>query len=136
MVQVVTRDNLGTDFQLGVEVANKINVAPGTETVKGKMRFATNAEAAAGAHTDSAVTPAQLGAAIAGVSAVTAATTPPASPDVGDRWYNTDTVPVSGIAPNAWATWTGTAWVTDTNQALSVLLEDAFGLDLSYAAPI
>ena len=120
MVQVVTRDNLGTDFQLGVEVANKINVVPATETVKGKMRFATNAEAAAGAHTDSAITPAQLAAAIAGVAAgqtITAATTPPASPSVGDRWYNTDTVTVSGVPPSAWSTWTGSIWSVDTNQA-------------------
>ena len=64
---VVTPANLGADFDMGGQVANKINIVAASTTVAGKMRLATTAELTSGA-SGVGVDAAALKSAIAGVT--------------------------------------------------------------------
>lgn len=48
-------------------------------------------------------------------TAVTSSATAPASPVLGDRWYNSSGATVSGVPSQTWATWNGSVWKVDTN---------------------
>ena len=67
MTAVVIPSNLGADFDLGVQVANKINLVVATTTVAGKLRLAAAADLSAGT-SGVAVDAAALKSAIAGVT--------------------------------------------------------------------
>ena len=126
MVSIVTKDNLGTDFEIGSEVPNKINVKPATDTEQGKLRFATDAEVSAGATVLAAVTPVQVGAAVAAIVVpqfIPSATQPAtAGLNPGDRWHNTSTATVAGVPADSVATWDGAGWLVDTNTNATVIV--------------
>lgn len=54
---------------------------------------------------------------VAAANLVVASTTPPASPVIGDRWYNASGATSSGVPAASWATYDGAAWKVDTNGA-------------------
>ena len=64
---IVTPSNLGADFDIGVQVASKINMVAATTAISGKSRFATAAEIIAGT-SSVMVDAANLKSAIAGVA--------------------------------------------------------------------
>ena len=67
MTAVVIPTNLGADFDMGVQVANKINLVVATTTVAGKLRLAAAADLSAGT-AGVAVDAAALKTAISGVT--------------------------------------------------------------------
>lgn len=71
IINVVTPADLGSDFDIGTQIANKINIANASTTQAGKVRFATPAEIAAGA-SGVAVDAGQFQTTLAAINAVSA----------------------------------------------------------------
>jgi hypothetical protein len=53
---------------------------------------------------------------VSGNFGIAGKTNPPASPTLGDMWFNSSTSVVSGIAPNAMAVYNGTSWSQMSNK--------------------
>lgn len=67
-VAVVTNTDLGSDFDVGSQVADKLNVVAATTDVAGKVKLSTSAMGVAGVDTATAMTPAATAAAISALA--------------------------------------------------------------------
>ncbi len=89
---LVTLPNLGTDFDIGGQVANKLNIVAATTAVAGKMRFATTAQAQAQAALLGLDAP-TLVSALSAIMTAWLATLPKTAPATAGVWWNDGGVP-------------------------------------------